>query len=209
MRMSGSLRLFAACLASLFASPLSAATVIINGSGQLTGATGVNVSGTFYDVSFVEGTCVAQFNGCDNLTDFTFTSPSDALAAAQALLDQVLVDGAPGLFDSLYPLTFGCALNVFEECDVAIPYQKDVGLSTLVDTAVASNVVGGDSVGQFVASDTFDFGTDPHLVWATFSASPVPEPSSWAMLVMGFAGIGVALRCRERPQPRLETDRLS
>ncbi len=34
--------------------PTTAATLIVNGSGILTGATGVNVNGTVYDVEFVE-----------------------------------------------------------------------------------------------------------------------------------------------------------
>ena len=51
---------------------LDAATLIVNGNGILTGATGVNLNGTLYDVEFVDGTCEALFNGCDSFEDFTF-----------------------------------------------------------------------------------------------------------------------------------------
>ena len=59
----------------------------MNGSGILTGATGVNVNGTVYDVEFVEDSCVVAFSGC--AVQLAFSTQSDALAAAQALLDQV------------------------------------------------------------------------------------------------------------------------
>lgn len=36
-------------------------TLIIDGGGQLTGATGVDVGGTLYDVTFMDGTCIAMF----------------------------------------------------------------------------------------------------------------------------------------------------
>ena len=41
--------------------------------GQLVGATNVDVGGTFYDVTFVEGSCNTLFNGCDP-SEFTFTT---------------------------------------------------------------------------------------------------------------------------------------
>ena len=67
------------------AGPAAAATLLVNGSGQLTGAAGVNVNGTLYDVTFVEGTCFDLFTGCDALADFTFITAADALAASEAL----------------------------------------------------------------------------------------------------------------------------
>ena len=50
----------------------------LDGTGKLTGATGIDVSGTFYDVQFVEGKCNDLFTGCDQPGDFVFTT----LAAA-------------------------------------------------------------------------------------------------------------------------------
>ncbi len=74
-----------------------ASALLVVSGGILTGAKGVDVGGTLYDVEFMDGTCVALFNGCDNpATDLTFTTQADALAASQALLDQVFLDGGPG-----------------------------------------------------------------------------------------------------------------
>ena len=94
------------CLATLvvslgFAPAASAATLTMDASGILIGATGVTVGGTLYDVVFVDTTCIAAFSGCDSNTDFTFTTESAAISAAQALLDQVFLDGASGNFDSI------------------------------------------------------------------------------------------------------------
>ena len=71
----------------------ASATPVLNVvGGQLTGAQNVDVGGTPFDVTFVDGTCVALFNGCDQNTDFAFNTPAAAQAAGQALLDQVLLD---------------------------------------------------------------------------------------------------------------------
>src|SRR4051812_21504005 len=86
--------------------PAKAATLIIDGNGKLTGATGVAV-GQLYNVEFVEGTCAGLFGGCNDSGDFTFTSSLLAFAAAEALLNQVFFDSALGQFDSNYALTFG------------------------------------------------------------------------------------------------------
>jgi len=75
----------------LLAGPMAAhaVTLQINDSGILTGATGVEVGGTLYNVHFLDGTCADLFNGCDNAADdFAFTTKGDAQTAAPALLDQ-------------------------------------------------------------------------------------------------------------------------
>ena len=32
----------------------------------------------------------------------------------------------------------------------------------------------------------------------TLSGGPVPEPASWALMIMGFGGVGAAMRSRRR-----------
>jgi hypothetical protein len=39
-------------------------------------------------------------------------------------------------------------------------------------------------------------------VSGTFSASPIPEPSTWAMIALGFAGLGFVGFRQTRPTPR-------
>jgi hypothetical protein len=95
-----------AMLVTTVAQNLAAAapTLQIDGNGVPLGALGIDVAGTLYDVTFVDGTCAALFDGCDDAADFDFTTGAAARAAAQALLDQVFVNQ----FDTQVNLTFGC-----------------------------------------------------------------------------------------------------
>ncbi len=90
-----------------------------------------------YDVAFLEGSCATLFNGCDELSDFTFQSLSTALAAAQALIDQVFLDVAVGKeFDSQPTLTFGCPGDI-NLCISFIPYATH---STRADLFIRAQV---------------------------------------------------------------------
>jgi hypothetical protein len=86
----------------LVASGAQAATLNVV-DGQLMGASGVNVDGNLYDVQFLDGTCIGLYNGCDEISDFTFQTEASALLASQALLDQVFLDSPEGMFDSNPP----------------------------------------------------------------------------------------------------------
>ena len=90
-------QIFVSLAACFLLVPEAQAAVILNvdGSGQLIGAQNVDVGGTLYDVEFVDGTCIALFDACDDLSDFTFTTAAAAHLASTALLDQVFI----GAFD--------------------------------------------------------------------------------------------------------------
>jgi hypothetical protein len=169
----------------------------VNGSGILTGATGVNVGGKQYDVEFVDGTCVALFTGCDSPSDFTFTTAADADVASQALLDQVLLDTGVGAFDSNPALTFGCSSSVV--CFVDTPYA----VPGLVDFRSAKNNASGpDELGLLslvVTKDTTDLTLDVMARWSPSPSAPVPEPASLTLLGLGLAGMG-ARRWRQRKE---------
>jgi hypothetical protein len=186
----------AAVVALSIAAPAPAATQIVDGSGILTGASGVNVGGTLYDVFFSFGSCQTEFGGCNAQTDFFFQTAEDASLAAQALLDQVLLDTLAGNFDSNPFLTSGCqgsqGLGV---CVINVPYLT--------------------TVSQYLSSAAFNFpsnsldvvqasggAADAPRSWATFlvsanQLSPIPETASWAMMLLGFGAIGFAMRRRK------------
>ena len=63
------------------------------------------------DVESLDGTCIALFNGCDDVADFTFQMEASAILASQALLDQVFLDGVLGNFDSNPGLTNVCGAS--------------------------------------------------------------------------------------------------
>jgi hypothetical protein len=95
-------------LFSLFSLPPSSAATLDVRAGVLFGAEGVIVDGMSYDVSFGDGSCISLFSGCDEPADFVFTDPQRSISANLAVLEQVLIDGPAGLFDSNPGLTNGC-----------------------------------------------------------------------------------------------------
>jgi hypothetical protein len=84
----------------------TAATLDVS-NGERLGAFGVDVGGALYDVAFADGTCIALFSVCYEPSDFTFTTLPSAHFASRALMDQVLIDGGPGSFDSIPQDTHG------------------------------------------------------------------------------------------------------
>jgi hypothetical protein len=182
---------------SLTATPATAATLLLDGSGILTGATGVDVGGTLYDVEFLEGTCVDLFSGCDAISDFTFQSQVDAQAASAALLAQVFLDGPDGDFDTHPELTFGCSsLSV---CLAMVPHT--VSPTSVVAFAFENEAILADVGGvTFVVPPNLNIAPAADVTWARFSpsdAAPVPEPTSMFLLGTGLVGL-YARRWRQR-----------
>jgi len=162
--------------------------LLINGNGLLTGAHNVKVAGTLYDVTFVDGTCIDVFAGCDALSDFHFATFEDGIAAANALLGQVFVDApAVGEFDTHPELTFGCTGPFF--CGAAIPTGISGGV---VFGPLAYNGVASNLASNFNFLTGFDTGGETsfrgQVVWAKFTAAaPVPEPASLMLVGSGLA----------------------
>jgi len=175
----------------------SQAVPIVSG-GQLVGATNVVVAGVgTFDVSFEEGTCIAIFAGCDDaIADFDFNNETDATAAAQALIDQVFLDVADGLFDTDPELTTGCTSLV--ECQAAIPFA--VLSAVLMQSAVARNVEVNDGVTVSNLGTSLDTSSTDNLVYARFTSAAVgvSEPATLALLGTGLASFVFARRRRRK-----------
>ena len=189
------MRFSPAFLALLFvAAPAAATTLITNGLGQLTGITGLTVNGARYDVSFHGGSCVDAYSGCTGST-FTFGDEQDSTAASWAILEAIqsdpVYDGAPWL-------TSGCTNRL---CIIDVPFAVSGGI---VFNSAAYNGDPTWPVPDDVMPDSFyaslDYGGS--RTFAVFSpvVPAVPEPASWAMMLLGFAAIGVAARRRRKPR---------
>ena len=188
---------------SLTSAPAAAATLITDTNGQLTGASGVNVDGTLYDVVFGPGSCADNFGTCDSTTIFQFATQTAAEAAARALLAQVFINDGTLLVDDIPTLTFGCT-SAFV-CQALIPYAADDSFNSNVTARnfPAANEV-RDGVGSIRLSNSFSttVGSTAPSVYASFTpASAVPEPTTWLMLILGLFGVGSALRGQSRSGP--------
>lgn len=195
----------AAALAALTATSGLAATVQLNVvGGQLLGASNVDVNGTLYDVEFVDGTCIALFDGCEKTSNFAFTTSSQAQAAAESLSNSVFLNGPLGNFDSNPLLTAGISFGGIGL--VLTPYRIDSTV-TIVDVYAFANggtLSGGRDISLPTISTRFlDLSTLDNSVYARFSPTPVPAvplPAAGFMLIAGLAGLG-ALSRRRTPAP--------
>ena len=68
--------------------------------------------------------------------------------------------------------------------------------SALTLASLRSTAYGGNSI--YFASDLVNADDKTGNVGATLQVSAVPEPATWGMMLVGFAGVGTALRRRRR-----------
>ena len=177
----------------LVASSLAQADVLLRiEDGLLSGAGGALVNGTLYDVTLQDGSCNSLQAGC---AEFTFDTLFDAVAAAQALMDQVFV----GVYDTVPELTRGCSST--RQCLITTIFGTGL---TLADNAVTfwnrpADADDRTTVG-FIGSA---FDTTPNIdvtiaVWSAAVPGRVPEPSTLGLAIVGLGALALVRRGRTR-----------
>ena len=174
--------------------------------GILNGAYGVGVGGAFYDVEFVDGSCVGLFGGCDESSDFTFQSEAGAQAASSALFEQVFMDGPWGQFDSSPELTRGCPTGD-SNCAVITVYDlnsighinvqaRNLDPFTWHNHPSQIEVFGDLMITDCCWSPAHDHGVDGDVTFAVWTLSAVPEPSTALLLGIGLSALAVRRKNR-------------
>tara|TARA_R110002167_G_scaffold23465_1_gene83297 strand:+ start:564 stop:1229 length:666 start_codon:yes stop_codon:yes gene_type:complete len=196
-----------------------AAMLIVDPStGLLTGADLIELRGLTsarygtYAVEFRVGTCIQRFDGCDSAEeDFAFTAEADALIAAQALLDQVLLDGPAGSFDSDFSQTRGCRTSGPPPyCRATVPWDRRTisggsSVAHIVDYTYAQNTNDITSTQEAAVASGSQIGWNTRVdatggIWAVYTF--VPEPATLLLFGLGAAG---ALYAGHRRRPRATT----
>lgn len=208
-------------LAALGAAPASAATISNPGNTYSFPSLGSPGAGGGQQTYSIGETFTAPVTGA--LTDFQFTIGNSTI---QELY------GAVYLWDGTKPTTqlWKSALvagtnGVLDFAPVGVNLTKGLTYVALISTDGLANVTGTATVGSCLAfgcgsnqianlgdmitGTTYDDGTQWRAlgyVDATFSVtvtSAVPEPSTWAMIILGFAGVGYMAYRRRNGTPQL------
>jgi hypothetical protein len=179
-------------------------TVVLTDKNTGEISSGQTVSGISFDVSGLTST--STFTQAGTLVNVatggteTFPGGSPAHWAGGNTLTTLLIDTVPGTGAKPKDMIVGsspASNNGFDQFD---PYINGTGTFTIA--ASLSNV------DFFTISDVkFYFGTVPTEVDGHpggFPVGSIPEPSTWAMMILGFFGVGfVAYRRKSQMSLRL------
>jgi hypothetical protein len=165
------------------------ANLITNGSFETGDFTGWTLSGntTYTGVTDVPlyGTLYAEDGN-----DYAYLGP----VGSDGYLSQTFTD-SPGV---LYSVSLFFASDGETPNDFGVTGPGSLVLSTIYDVPNTYGWVGyfGKFTGSGSDTITFNYSDDNGFLALDNVSVTVPEPSVWAMLILGMAGLGVVLRRR-------------
>lgn len=152
-----------------------------------------------------------------NVVNGTFDSTNGNLAFEGTQYLDLVGQGGTGSISqtintvagSMYTLTFAYSHNLFapnEATSASASFSIDGLIGTVLhSTGDTSNLDWQIFSGNFVATGstaTLNFtnltgGVNEGILLDAVSVAPVPEPSTWAMMLLGFGAVGFAMRRRK------------
>jgi hypothetical protein len=165
-----------------------AATFTVDSSGAsdlVIGATGLDVGGTLYDVTFADGSCTGVYDDCDSNADFPFGGLSDPAAAAQQASSALLALIDSSSFTNGPAESFaGCAPNTAELCSILIPFNLPGSGDVQVKGTTVRQTAGNSIIDPFIA---FNPATDLSLstetgdqnTYSFWTPTAVPLPAAF------------------------------
>jgi uncharacterized repeat protein (TIGR03803 family) len=174
-------------------------------SGTLYGTTangGANDKGTVF--SFTSGgifTTLASFDGANGESPFGgLLRDASGTLFGTTVQGGVYRNGHPG-FGTVFSLTAGGAivtLASFDGANGAYPFPQGGLFADALGRLYGTTYYGGAGcISNCVTTDGTN-GTVFRVDGAGFVVGGVPEPASWALLIIGFGIVGVAARYRSR-----------
>jgi PEP-CTERM motif len=160
-----------------YAAIISTALFAAGSSSRADTITMFNVSGTAVNQAFAPlGSCGAR-----------------ATCPFSGTLDVDVTNGTVPGIDITFP-----GLDTFDKVVFSVPSPASVEanngpLGQVLELSFTGNLVGftgGTITGEAVV--THDLGVEIYAVNSGGSITTVPEPSTWAMMLLGFAGLGYA-----------------
>lgn len=190
--------------AGLTAGPGRAATLNFDLGGQLTGASNVlvndpiNLVNYYYDVEFLDGSCVSALGSCGPSTDFGFANGFTAMRDAQALLAQVFTGPYYDTPSNTRGITHAAIGYIFTPYAMSatypntyvVGYSTNIGPGAIQPTYATVILSIYDTSPGTTYSSVFNGANSTYASWSMVSVVPLP-PSAvlFGTALLGLAGL--------------------